>query len=67
MNSKNIDTIEYIDCNDKEEACIIIRQCDDHVAICLSLKSQGDIESLMDKRTTLKLIDALRKASEPIN
>ena len=67
MNSKNIDTIDYIDCNDKEEACIIISQCDDHVAICLSLKSQGDIESLMDKKTTLKLIDALRRASESMN
>lgn len=67
MNIKNIDTIEYIDSDNKEEAYIIIRQCDDHVAICLSLLSQGDIESLMDKQTTLRLIDALTKASESIN
>lgn len=62
MKIENIATITYMDSGENEEACAIIRKVGNKVALCISLKSNGDIETILEKNDVLKLIEALNVA-----
>jgi hypothetical protein len=64
MKIENIDTINFQDHGEGGDGCLIVRRCDDFVALCISLKENGDIEGVMDKKVALSLIEALQKAVE---
>jgi hypothetical protein len=55
-------TIEFQDTSSYEEALAIVRYDEDHVAVCLSLKSDGDIEVTTTKQDVRRLLEALRRA-----
>jgi hypothetical protein len=57
-------TISFEDVELAEEAVAIVRHDADHVALCLSLKSNGDVEVTMKKQDARRLLDALRRALE---
>lgn len=55
-------TITFRDTESAEEALAIVRYDQSNVALCLSLKSDGDMEVVMKKADARKLIEALTKA-----
>lgn len=55
-------TITFQDAETSEEAVAIVRYDQSNVAICLSHKSNGDMEVVMAKADAQKLIEALTKA-----
>ena len=55
-------TITFQDAETSEEAVAIVRYNQKNVAICLSHKSDGDMEVVMAKADAQKLIEALTKA-----
>jgi hypothetical protein len=54
-------TIEYRDDISNDDACIIVRQNPNGVTICLSLKSNGDVETSMSRQTARDLIAAIER------
>lgn len=56
-------TIMIRDVDSSDEAVAIVRYDQDRVALCLSLKSNGDVEIVMSKADAGKLIEALKKAT----
>jgi len=54
-------TIEYKDDVSNDDACIIIRQNPNGLTICLSLKSNGDLETSMSRQTARDLIAAISR------
>lgn len=59
---KESTTITFEDAESSEEAVAIVRYDQSNVALCLSLKSNGDMEVVMKKEDARKLIAALNKA-----
>ena len=59
---KEAATITFQDADSSEEAVAIVRYDERRVALCLSLKSDGDVEVVMRKVDVGKLIEALQKA-----
>lgn len=59
---KQIATITFQDADSSGEAVAIVRSDQNHVALCLSLLSDGDIEVVMRKVDATKLIEALKNA-----
>jgi hypothetical protein len=59
---KEAATITFQDIESSNEAVAIVRYDDTHVALCLSLKSDGDLEVMMEKSDAQKLIQGLQKA-----
>jgi len=55
-------TTTFQDADSSEEAVAIVRYDERRVALCLSLKSDGDLEVVMKKADVGKLIEALQKA-----
>jgi len=55
-------TITIRDVDSSDEAIAIVRYDEGRVALCLSLKSDGDVEVVMNKADAGALIEALRKA-----
>jgi hypothetical protein len=55
-------TIKFQDAVTRDEAVAIVRQDANTVALCLSLKSDGDVEVVMSKEDAHKLLDALKQA-----
>jgi len=56
-------TITFQDADSANEAVAIVRYDESYVALCLSLKSDGDIEVVMAKADAAALIEALKKAT----
>ena len=52
-------TITFKDASTSQEAVAIVRHEDDQVTLCLSLLDDGDVELVMDKAVTKRLIEAL--------
>ena len=59
---KNAGTITFIDSESGAEALAIVRYNDKEVAICLSLKTNGDLEVVMPRESAISLFEALRIA-----
>ena len=59
---KEAATILLRDIDSSDEAVVIVRYDENHVALCLSLRSGGDVEVLMNKTDAEMLIEALNKA-----
>jgi len=59
---KEAATITFQDADTSDEAVAIVRYDASSVALCLSLRADGDMEVIMAKRDARKLIDALMKA-----
>jgi hypothetical protein len=59
---KEAATISFQDAESQDEAVAIVRYDENHVALCLSLKSDGDVEVVMKKGDVEKLIEALKKS-----
>ncbi len=56
-------TITFIDADSKDEARAVVRYDETTVALCLSLKTNGDIDVCMSKDDAKRLIEALRQAA----
>ena len=59
---KEADTIRFLDASDSDETVAIVRYDEKSVAVCLSKKSNGDIEVVMSKTDAKALLEALQKA-----
>ena len=59
---KESSTITFREFETAEEALAIVRYDEKSVHLCLSLKSDGDIEVSMNKEDAKKLVQALTKA-----
>jgi hypothetical protein len=59
---KEASTIEFKDLETSDDALAIVRYDKSSVALCLSLKSNGDVEVFMAKTDARSLIDALTTA-----
>ena len=59
---KEAATITFREVESSDEAVIIVRYDEKSVALCLSLKSNGDLEAVMTKADAGKLTEALKKA-----
>lgn len=59
---KEAATITFQDLDSSEEAVAIVRYDAEKVALCLSLRANGDIEVTMNKAILKKLIEALTEA-----
>jgi hypothetical protein len=59
---KEATTFSFQDAESSDEAIAIVRYDESNVALCLSLKSNGDIEVVMNKADANKLIEALTRA-----
>ena len=55
-------TITFKDADSSDDAVAIVRYDESRVALCLSLKSDGDLEVVMKKEDVGKLIEALKKS-----
>ena len=59
---KEAATIEFKDAESSDEAVAIVRYEESRVALCLSLKSNGDFEVVMSKADAGKLAEVLKMA-----
>lgn len=59
---KEAGTINFRDATDSDEAAVIVRYDEESVAVCLSKKSDGDMEVVMNKQDAETLLKALQKA-----
>jgi hypothetical protein len=55
-------TITFEDADSSEEAIAIVRFDTDYVGLCISLKSDGDVEVVMAKDVATRLVQALQQA-----
>ena len=60
--ARNVATIEFFDDESKDDACVIVRRCRDKVALCVTLRSNGDVEAFLDRRSAERLLHALEEA-----
>jgi hypothetical protein len=61
---KEAGTIEFKHAETSDLAVVIVRYDQSHVALCVSLESDGDVEILMRKEDCRKLLEALNRAVE---
>lgn len=57
-----IDTIEFVDLDARDEALIIVRASTNQVALCISKKQDGDIEVSFGVEECKRLMEALQQA-----
>jgi len=55
-------TIRFQDIETRDEAVVIVRYDQSQVALCLSIKSDGDLEVSMTKDDTRALLEVLKRA-----
>ena len=55
-------TIEFVDGDSKDDACIIVRYDKSTVGLAISLKTNGDLAVFMTKDDAKQLIEALKTA-----
>jgi hypothetical protein len=61
---KTATTIKFINAESNDEGLIILRYNEALVMLCLSLKSNGDIEVAITKDHAKRLLEALKEAVE---
>ena len=59
---KEAGTINFQDASDSDEAVAVVRYDEKSVAICVSKKTDGDMEVVLDQQAAKSLLEALRKA-----
>ena len=59
METRNIDTIEFEDHGVGGRGVLIVRQCGEQVALCVSLEDGGDVEVMLNKKVVERLINSL--------
>ena len=59
---ESAEPVKFVDKDSGDEAYIFVRFNADCVALCISLKSNGDCEATMTKDTARKVIATLQKA-----
>ena len=57
-----IATLNFRDPESSDDACAIVRAGEGQVALCLTLKSDGDVEVFLSVDMTKSLIEALNRA-----
>ena len=57
-----IDTIEFKDFGEGGRGVLIVSQCGEQVALCLTLEENGDYEVFIEKEVAERLAGALRRA-----
>lgn len=60
--SRNVATIEFFDEESQDAACVIVRRCGDKVALCVSLRADGDVEAFLGRDVAERLLRALEEA-----
>jgi len=60
--TRNIATIEFFDEQSQDTACVIVRRCGDRVALCVSLRADGDVEAFLGRNEAERLLRALEEA-----
>jgi hypothetical protein len=56
-------TIQFIDGESKEDAWVIVRRCaDGTIGLCSFLRSQGEVEVFIDRKSAEQLLSALKMA-----
>jgi len=61
---KEVATIRFTEVETSGEALAIVRYDEDAIAICLSMKSNGDMQVVMKKKDAKALLAAMRTAVE---
>ena len=56
-------TLNFIDAESKDEACIIVRYNDVTVSLSVSLRTDGDLTVCMTKEEAKALLEGLRKST----
>ena len=59
---KETATIKFQDLDSSDEAVMIVRHDESRIALCLSLKSDGDVQVVMERTHARKLVEALKEA-----
>lgn len=62
MEMKQIATIDFTDAGSGDEGILLLRAAREQIAMCVSLKTDGDLEVLLDLVTCSRLLDGLRSA-----
>ena len=62
MRMQEVATIQFTDADSGDKAVAIVRAGEAHVALCLSLLSNGDIEVVMGSGEGTRLVEALQRA-----
>ena len=66
MSSHEVITINFVDKISNDEAVIIVRESEGDIALCISLRHNGDIEVAMEKKEGEVLIEALNKVMNQV-
>lgn len=56
-------TVQFYDAEANDQACVIVRRCGTKVALAVSLRTNGDVETFLDLGDALLIADALAKAA----
>ena len=59
---KQIATIQFKDAGSNQDAVAIVRAEEGHIALCLSLQNDGDVEALLEPLECQRLSEALQLA-----
>jgi hypothetical protein len=62
MNTREIQTLAFIDEDTGDEAVAVVRTIDGSIAVALSVSSGSDVEVVMKPRDCERLLMALREA-----
>ncbi len=57
-----VDTIHFTDADSQDDAVVLVRAGRNAVALAISLRTDGDIEAVLDRATAERLLVALRAA-----
>ena len=63
---KEAATIKFNDAESSDEVVAIVRCDESRVALCLSLKSNGELEVVMNKADAGKLAEALKRVLDQV-
>lgn len=61
------EAVTFFDCDNDQEAAVIVRSVTDKVALCISLEKGGDIEVMLSPSQAKLVVDALQKAVASMN
>ena len=64
MTSINVATVEFVDPSSQQEGVVIVRIVDGRVALCLSLQTDGDVETVLSVEDASTIARALLKAAQ---
>lgn len=64
MPEEQVLTLRYNDQESHDEAYIGVRRIGELVALCVSLRKDGDVQTVLTKNDAMKLADALKNACQ---